>query len=155
MDDLHQGAVPFLVAQRAYGYLAAAGITVAATLLSSVLQPLFGVLTDRRVMPWLVPVGMMVAGAGIGVAAYHPESARVAKDGHLGMSWVALGGNVGFALGPVLVTPVVQFGGLGATPLLMVPAVIGGAVTVWALLALTVLLVVACVAAQGLEEPDP
>ncbi len=158
VDDLYQGAVPalvpFLVAERAYGYLAAAGITVAATVLSSVLQPLFGVLTDRRAMPWLVPVGMTVAGGGIGlsglgdsywwtwcaialsglgVAAYHPESARlarrVAREGHLGMSWFSLGGNVGFALGPVLVTPVLHFGGLQATPLLVVPAVIGGAVT--------------------------
>src|SRR5687768_11709194 len=71
VDDLYQGAVPaivpFLVAERSYGYVAAAGITVAATLLSSVVQPLFGVLTDRRAMPWLVPVGMTVAGVGIGL----------------------------------------------------------------------------------------
>lgn len=159
VDDLYQGAVPaivpFLVAERSYGYLAAAGITVAATVLSSVVQPLFGVLTDRRAMPWLVPFGMTVAGAGIGlsglgdsylftwlaialsglgVAAYHPEAARlarrVARDGHVGMSWFALGGNAGFALGPVLVTPVLHFGGLGASPLLAIPALIGGLLTV-------------------------
>nr|WP_325051087.1 MFS transporter [Lentzea atacamensis] len=158
VDDLYQGAVPaivpFLVAERSYGYVAAAGITVAATLLSSVVQPLFGVLTDRRAMPWLVPAGMTVAGVGIGlcglgdsylftwlaialsglgVAAYHPEAARLARrvsrDGHIGMSWFALGGNVGFALGPVLVTPVLAFGGLQASPLLMIPALIGGALT--------------------------
>ena len=150
--------VPFLVAERSYGYLAAAGITVAATVLSSVVQPLFGVLTDRRAMPWLVPFGMTVAGAGIGlsglgdsylftwlaialsglgVAAYHPEAARlarrVARDGHVGMSWFALGGNAGFALGPVLVTPVLHFGGLGASPLLAIPALVGGLLTVAAL----------------------
>nr|WP_313888098.1 MFS transporter [Lentzea alba] len=162
VDDLYQGAVPavvpFLVAERSYSYLAAAGITVAATLLSSVVQPLFGVLTDRRPMPWLVPVGMMVAGVGIGlcglsdsyvvtwlaialsglgVAAYHPEAARlarrVARDGHVGMSWFALGGNAGFALGPVLVTPVLAIGGLSASPLLMIPALIGGFLTLAAL----------------------
>ena len=161
VDDLYQGAVPalvpFLVAERAYGYLAAAGITVAATLLSSVVQPLFGVLTDRRAMPWLVPVGMTVAGAGIGlsglsdsylltwlaialsglgVAAYHPEAARHARrvaGGHVGMGWFALGGNVGFALGPVLVTPVLHFGGLGASPVLVVPALVGALFTVVAL----------------------
>ncbi|WP_370935200.1 MFS transporter [Amycolatopsis sp. cg13] len=157
VDDLYQGAVPalvpFLVAERHYGYLAAAGITVAATLLSSVVQPLFGVLTDRRPMPWLVPVGMTVAGAGIGlsgladsyaltwlaialsglgVAAYHPESARIARRiagrGHVGMSWFSLGGNVGFALGPIVVTPVLQAGGLGATPYLVLPALVAGVV---------------------------
>ena len=158
VDDLYQGAVPalvpFLVAERSYGYLAAAGITLAATLLSSVVQPLFGILTDRHPLPWLVPVGMTVAGAGIGlsglgnsywltwlaialsglgVAAYHPESARlarrVARRGHVGMSWFSLGGNVGFALGPVLVTPVLHLGGLGATPLLVLPAVLCGLLT--------------------------
>ncbi|MEV4601389.1 MFS transporter [Amycolatopsis sp. NPDC049253] len=159
VDDLYQGAVPalvpFLVAERSYGYLAASGITLAATLLSAVVQPLFGVLTDRRALPWLVPAGMTVAGAGIGlsglgnsytltwlaialsglgVAAYHPESARlarrVARRGHVGMSWFSLGGNVGFALGPILVTPVLHLGGLGATPLLAVPAVAAGLLTV-------------------------
>lgn len=162
VDDLYQGAVPsvvpFLVAERSYGYVAAAGITVAATLLSSVVQPLFGILTDRRAMPWLVPVGMTVAGVGIGlcglgdsylftwlaialsglgVAAYHPEAARLARrvsrDGHIGMSWFALGGNAGFALGPVLVTPVLAFGGLHASPLLMIPALLGGAWTFMAM----------------------
>src|SRR5882757_5407417 len=155
IDDLYQGAVPaivpFLVAERHYGYLAAAGITLAATLLSSVVQPLFGVLTDKRPMPWLVPVGMTVAGAGIGlsglgnsyvltwlaiclsglgVAAYHPESARIARrvasKGHVGMSWFSLGGNAGFALGPILVTPVLQAGGLESSPYLVMPALAAG-----------------------------
>jgi MFS transporter, FSR family, fosmidomycin resistance protein len=162
VDDLYQGAVPaivpFLVAERSYGYLAASGITLAATLLSSVVQPLFGVLTDRRQMPWLVPLGMTLAGAGIGlsgvsgsypmtwaaialsglgVAAYHPESARLARSvsggSHVGMSWFSVGGNIGFALGPVVVTPVLQLGGLSATPLLVIPAAVGCALTVSAL----------------------
>ncbi|GLY53661.1 MFS transporter [Lentzea sp. NBRC 102530] len=162
VNDLYQGAVPavvpFLVLERGYSYLAAAGITVAATLLSSVVQPLFGVLTDRRPMPWLVPLGMTLAGVGVGlsglsdsyvltwlaialsglgVAAYHPEAARlarrVAQDSHVGMSWFAVGGNVGFALGPVLVTPVLAFGGLAWSPLLAVPALLAGAATFVAL----------------------
>ena len=65
IDDLYQGAVPalvpFMVADRHYGYLAASGITLAATLLSSAAQPLFGLLTDRRPLPWLVPAGMILA----------------------------------------------------------------------------------------------
>ncbi|HET7415062.1 MAG TPA: MFS transporter [Arthrobacter sp.] len=155
VDDLYQGAVPamvpFFVAERHYGYVAAAGITLAATLLSSVVQPLFGILTDRRPMPWLVPAGLSVAGIGIGlsgladsylwtwlaialsglgVAAYHPESARLARaaaaGSHVGMSWFSLGGNVGFALGPILVAPVMATMGLGGSPLLMIPALIVG-----------------------------
>ena len=47
VDDLYQGAVPallpFLVVERGYSYAAATGITLAATVLSSVVQPAFGV----------------------------------------------------------------------------------------------------------------
>ena len=60
INDLYQGAVPalvpFMVAERHYGYVAASGITLAATLLSSVAQPLFGLLTDRGPSPgWFRP----------------------------------------------------------------------------------------------------
>lgn len=155
VDDFYQGAVPamlpFFVAERHYGYVAAAGITLAATLLSSVVQPVFGILTDRKPMPWLVPAGLTVAAAGIGlsglsssyaltwcaialsglgVAAYHPESARLARaasaGNHVGMSWFSLGGNVGFALGPIIVAPIMAEFGLGGSPLLIVPAVVLG-----------------------------
>ncbi|MGQ5634804.1 MULTISPECIES: MFS transporter [unclassified Streptomyces] len=152
--DVYQGAVPslipFLVAQRGYGYTAASGVVLAASLLSSVAQPAFGALTDRRAVPWLLPVSTLLAGAGIalsglggsylltlacvalsgiGVAAYHPESARVARQAaagaHSAMGWFSLGGNAGFALAPLLVAAVVGTGGLGRTPLLVLPALAG------------------------------
>ncbi|MFE7315978.1 MFS transporter [Streptomyces sp. NPDC057555] len=160
--DVYQGAVsalvPFFVAERQYSYAAASGVVLAASLLSSVVQPVFGALTDRRRMPWLLPLSTLAAGlgialsgvsrsypltllcvavAGVGVAAYHPESARVARlagrGSHTAMGWFSFGGNVGFALAPLLVTPVVAAGGLGATPVLAVPAVVGAALTVFAL----------------------
>lgn len=57
--DLYRGAVaalaPCFVAERAYSYAAVSGLVLAASLLSSVVQPVFGVLTDRRAMPWLRP----------------------------------------------------------------------------------------------------
>ncbi|MFF3335208.1 MFS transporter [Streptomyces sp. NPDC002888] len=152
--DVYQGAVaalvPFLVAERGYGYAAASGVVLAASLLSSVAQPVFGVLTDRWAMPWLLPVSTLLGGVGIalsgvsgsygltlvcvavsglGVAAYHPESARVARlaarGSHSAMSWFSLGGNIGFALAPVLVFAVVAAGGLRLSPLLVVPALVG------------------------------
>ncbi|TCO46087.1 FSR family fosmidomycin resistance protein-like MFS transporter [Kribbella antiqua] len=156
--DVYQGAVPslvpFLVAERGLGYVAVSGITLAATLLSSVVQPVFGVLTDRRPLAWLIPVAMTTAGLGIallgvghsywaawlaaalsglGVAAYHPEAARMARavsgGSHVGMSWFSVGGNVGFALAPVLVTPLIAAGGLALTPVLVVPALVGALIT--------------------------
>ncbi|WP_233515528.1 MFS transporter [Marinitenerispora sediminis] len=152
--DFYQGAVPalvpFLVAERSLDYAAAAGIVLAASLLSSVVQPLFGALTDRWPLPWLLPVSTAVAGAGIalsgvgasypaalaavalsgvGVAAYHPEAARAARrasrGSHTAMGWFSLGGNIGFAAAPLVVTPVVAMGGLQASPLLALPAAAG------------------------------
>jgi FSR family fosmidomycin resistance protein-like MFS transporter len=157
--DVYQGAVaalvPFFVSERAYTYAAAAGLVLAASLLSSVVQPLFGALTDRWSMPWLLPVSTFVGGvgvafcgvtdsyplalalvalSGIGVAAYHPESARVARaasgESHTAMSWFSLGGNLGFAAAPLMVGVVVAIGGLGASPLLLLPAVVGSALCV-------------------------
>ncbi|MFF2545357.1 MFS transporter [Kitasatospora sp. NPDC058063] len=169
--DVYQGAVaalvPFLVAERHYGYAAVSGVVLAASLLSSVAQPLFGALTDRRPLPWLLPVSTLLGGAGIalsgvsgsygltlffvalsgvGVAAYHPESARVARLAaqrapgtqgasaapggpgvHRGMAWFSLGGNLGFAAAPLLVAAVVGTGGLRLTPLLALPALAGAA----------------------------
>ncbi|SCD73899.1 MFS transporter, FSR family, fosmidomycin resistance protein [Streptomyces sp. PpalLS-921] len=152
--DVYQGAVaalvPFFVAERAYGYAAASGIVLAASLLSSVAQPLFGALTDRRALPWLLPVSTVVGGlgvaasglggsygltlvcvavSGVGVAAYHPESARVARiasrGSHTSMGWFSLGGNLGFAAAPLMVTAAVSGGGLRWTPVLVLPALAG------------------------------
>ncbi|MYY84693.1 MULTISPECIES: MFS transporter [unclassified Streptomyces] len=160
--DVHQGAVaalvPFFVAERAYTYAAASGIVLAASLLSSVVQPLFGALTDKWAMPWLLPVSALVGGggvalagvggsyavtllvvavSGVGVAAYHPEAARVARQAsrgsHTAMSWFSLGGNVGFATAPLLVSAVVATGGLRASPLLVLPALAGAVLCVAAL----------------------
>ncbi|MFB7416918.1 MFS transporter [Streptomyces sp. NPDC056121] len=160
--DVYQGAVaalvPFFVSERAYTYAAASGIVLAASLLSSVVQPLFGALTDRWAMPWLLPVSCVAGGAGvalagvgdsyaltllvvavsgIGVAAYHPEAARVARvasrGSHTAMGWFSLGGNLGFATAPLLVAAVVATGGLHASPLLVVPGLAGAALCVAAL----------------------
>ncbi|MFE2068219.1 MFS transporter [Streptomyces sp. NPDC059467] len=155
--DVYQGSVaalvPFFITERAYTYAVASGIVLAASLLSSVAQPVFGALTDRWAMPWLLPVSTLLGGlgialsglngsytltlvfvavSGIGVAAYHPESARVARiasqGSHRAMGWFSTGGNIGFALAPLMVAAVVATGGLRWTPLLMFPALAGAAV---------------------------
>lgn len=153
VDDIYQGAVPallpFMVADRGYSYAAVAGLTLAATVLSSVAQPVFGWWTDRHPRPWLVAAGISTAAAGIalaglfdsylatwlvialsglGVAAFHPEAARNARkaagNSNSGMSVFALGGNAGYALGALITTPVLLWLGLHGTVLLAVPAVV-------------------------------
>lgn len=158
VDDLYQGAVPallpFLAIERHYSYAGLTGITLAATFLASVVQPGFGALTDKhRNLGWLVAAGLLVAGlgigasglgdnylitwfavaaSGVGVAAYHPEATRTARgmagDSTQAMSWFSVGGNIGIALGPIIVPAVLLATGLLGTPLLALPAVVMAAV---------------------------
>jgi len=153
VDDAYQGVVPallpFLVAERHYSYAAVSGLTLAATLLSSVAQPLFGWWTDRRPRRWLIPAGILTAATGVasvglfssylltwlvialsglGIAAFHPEAARAARqaagNSNRAMSVFALGGNAGFALGSLITAPVLLLAGLRGTVLLIVPALV-------------------------------
>jgi FSR family fosmidomycin resistance protein-like MFS transporter len=143
--DLCQGAVPallpFLAAERGYSYAALGALVLFSTIGSSIVQPLFGLLSDRFARPWLMPAGLAMAGIGIalagpapsyaltalavvvsglGVAAFHPEGAKFAglasreRQGR-GMSLFSVGGNAGFALGPLLTTPLVLIFGLPGT----------------------------------------
>lgn len=152
--DLNQGAVaaliPFLVAERDISLAAAGALVLAATVSSSVVQPLFGIFSDSRPLPLLMPLGVLAGGlgmalvglvpnfaliflsvvfSGIGVAAFHPEAARFANyvsgaRRARGMSFFSVGGNAGFALGPVFTTPLVLLFGLPGTVFLAVPAVL-------------------------------
>jgi FSR family fosmidomycin resistance protein-like MFS transporter len=63
------------------------------------------------------------------VAAYHPEASRFANyvsgaKRASGMSLFSLGGNIGFALGPVLVTPLVLGFGLEGTLFMVIPGTV-------------------------------
>jgi MFS transporter, FSR family, fosmidomycin resistance protein len=154
VTDMCQGSVPallpFLIHDRGYSYAAASAFVLAATVSSSVVQPLFGHFADRRSLSWLMPVGLLLGTGGValigltsaywltfvtivvsgfGVAAFHPEASRFANyvsgDRRAsGMSLFSLGGNIGFALGPVIVTPAVLAFGLKGTLVMLIPGVI-------------------------------
>src|SRR5690606_4165349 len=92
---------------------------------SSVIQPVFGVLSDRMSTRWLLPVSGIVASGGfllllagntfaaaaaavfimgVGVAAFHPEGSKLAHYASgerkaWSMSVFAIGGNLGVAAG--------------------------------------------------------
>ncbi|HEY5187463.1 MAG TPA: MFS transporter [Solirubrobacteraceae bacterium] len=149
--DISQGAIPallpFLIVRDHLNYASASALILAATISSSVVQPLFGHISDRRSLPWLMPIGPVLGGigvgligiapsygvtfaavllSGLGVAAFHPEASRFAnyvsgQRRSSGMSLFSVGGNVGFALGPVLVTPLVLAFGLSGTLLVIIP----------------------------------
>jgi FSR family fosmidomycin resistance protein-like MFS transporter len=149
--DIAQGSVPallpFLIVERHLSYTAVAALVLAATISSSVIQPLFGHLSDRRSLPWLMPLGPALGGlgialaglapnygltfaailvSGVGVAAFHPEGSRFANyvsgaRRASGMSLFSVGGNLGFALGPVVMTPLLLAFGLHGTLFLLAP----------------------------------
>jgi MFS transporter, FSR family, fosmidomycin resistance protein len=108
-------------------------LTLAAQLTASLLQPVVGMYTDRRPLPYSLAAGMCftlgglvllsvapsfpfvlaaVACVGVGSAVFHPESSRVARMASGGRHGLAqsifqVGGNVGSALGPLLAAFVV------------------------------------------------
>jgi FSR family fosmidomycin resistance protein-like MFS transporter len=162
-DDINQGVVPamlpFFIAADHLTYAAAAGLVLAQTLSSSVVQPLFGMMADRRSSPWLIPAGLSLAGigvaltgitpsywlifivialSGLGISAFHPEAARRVRflsgtRQATTMSLFTVGGMVGFALGPMMITPtLIAFGTRGAI-VLALPVLIMGSVITWQL----------------------
>lgn len=161
VNDLYQGLVPallpFMVLERGYSYTAAAGLMLAATGLSSVVQPLFGLYADRHPRSWLVPTGFLVAALGVvlagigqsylltwiaialcglGIAAYHPPATVAARAAggasQKAMSVFSVGGTIGASFAPVLAATVVGGGGLSRSYLLGLPALAMGVVWVLA-----------------------
>jgi MFS transporter, FSR family, fosmidomycin resistance protein len=154
VNDANQSAlpaiIPWLVTHHGLSLAAAASLVLAMNLSSSIVQPLFGYLSDRRSMIWVIPAAMFLATAGvamiglspslpfmlvgalvsgIGVAAFHPEASRFSNyfagaKRAAGMGWFTVGGYLGFAIGPIVVTPLLLAFGLHGTVALLLPAAI-------------------------------
>lgn len=137
--------LPLLHARFGLSY---AEVGLAAALLnlsSSVIQPVFGWISDRWGIQWFIPAGIVWTGilmgvvglvpnylalilvltlTGVGTAAFHPVASMAAayasgaKRG-LGMSFFSAGGNLGFAVGPILMTWLLMWFSLRGTVLLM------------------------------------
>jgi FSR family fosmidomycin resistance protein-like MFS transporter len=156
--DINQGALPailpFLVIHKNISYASAAGLIFAANSVSSLIQPFFGYLGDKISWPWLMSLGVFLAGgglalvgfldnywaiflavivSGIGIALFHPEGGKIAnlvageKKG-TGIAIFAVGGNIGFALGPIIASVALAIWGLKGTAVLLMPAVAMSAV---------------------------
>lgn len=132
LNDLIQSLLPAIYPILKENYALDFGqiglITLAFQITASMLQPLVGIATDRRPMPFSLPIGMgatllgllwlswaghfwsLLAAAamiGLGSSVFHPEASRVvrlASGGRFGMaqSVFQVGGNVGTAVGPLL-----------------------------------------------------
>jgi FSR family fosmidomycin resistance protein-like MFS transporter len=124
-----------------------AEVGLAAALLnlsSSVIQPVFGWISDRWGIQWFIPAGIVWTGilmgtvglvqnywtlllvvtlTGVGTAAFHPIASKAAAHASraqrgLGMSLFSAGGNLGFATGPILMTWLLLWFNLRGTVLL-------------------------------------
>lgn len=137
LNDTMQSVIvaiyPLLKGEFDLGYFEIGVITLSFQLTASLLQPIVGMVTDRRPLPYLLPIGMCftlaglllmsvaptypillfaVALIGCGSSVFHPESSRVARmasGGRFGLaqSVFQIGGNVGQALGPLLAAAIV------------------------------------------------
>jgi MFS transporter, FSR family, fosmidomycin resistance protein len=140
--------LPFLRDKFSLSYTLVAVLVLASALSASVIQPVFGLWSDRRGAIWLLPAGVAIGGIGIalaaaspsywlvvlfvvvsglGTAAYHPEGSKFAayvsgRRRASGMSLFSIGGNLGYGLGALAVTPLVVALGLKGGLLLVVPA---------------------------------
>lgn len=165
--DVNQGSLPavlpFLKTAHGLSYAEAGAVVLAANVTSSLIQPLFGYLSDRTARRWLLPLSVFVSGVGLGltgvapgygallalvvvmglgVAAYHPEgyktAAGVAGDRKAtALSWFSLGGNIGIALGPPLITMLVTGLGIAGSLGMVVPSAVVAAVLLAVLPVLT------------------
>ncbi|WP_426271296.1 MFS transporter [Dyella kyungheensis] len=115
-------------------------ITLTYQITASLLQPAVGLVTDKKPMPYSLPVGMgftlcgllllatapnfgilLVAAAlvGTGSSVFHPESSRVARMASggrhgLAQSLFQVGGNAGASLGPLLAAWIIVPHGRGS-----------------------------------------
>jgi len=144
LNDLIQSLLPaiypILKDDYALSFAQIGYITLAFQLTASLLQPVVGLCTDRRPVPFSLPAGMgctlagllllsaagsfglllVAAGlVGLGSSVFHPEAARVARaasGGRYGLaqSVFQVGGNAGAALGPLAAAFVVLRFGQGS-----------------------------------------
>lgn len=128
MQSLLAALYPLMAQEFSLSFWQIGLMTFAFQVTASLMQPLVGLMTDRKPMPQSLPVGMgstliglvllagaqsyggLLAGAmliGVGSAVFHPEASRVARlasGGRFGtaQSLFQVGGNFGSALGPLL-----------------------------------------------------
>jgi FSR family fosmidomycin resistance protein-like MFS transporter len=154
VTDINQGSLPallpFFKEALNLSYTTAGFILLATNLTSSIIQPAFGHLSDRRPLGWFLPLapfiaclGLALTGlvsnypillvcvivTGVGIASFHPEAFKTAyyftgEKKATGMSIFAVGGNLGVAIGPILALTLVTAYGPKGTLSLVLPGIV-------------------------------
>jgi len=154
VTDMTGGAIPVLLpvikSEFSLSYTAIGVIILVSNLISSVIQPFFGIWSDRKVILWLLPAGCLLAGVGlalvgfapgyllillavavngIGAAAYHPEASKQSflisgERKATALSIYSVGGNIGHGLGPVMAALLLELGGRRGVGIFLIISVI-------------------------------
>jgi FSR family fosmidomycin resistance protein-like MFS transporter len=154
VTDINQGSLPallpFFKETLNLSYTMAGTVLLSANITSSIIQPAFGHLSDKRPIGWFLPLspfiaclGLSLTGlisnysvllicvmvSGIGIASFHPEGFKTAyyftgDKKATGMSIFAVGGNFGIAVGPILALTLVTSFGLKGTLSMILPGIL-------------------------------
>jgi FSR family fosmidomycin resistance protein-like MFS transporter len=154
VTDINTGALPaflpFIKDSLGLSYTVTASIILVFNVTSSVIQPVFGYLSDRWSIRWLLPVGPFLASLGLGLlglspsyswillfaslsglgqAGYHPEGFKTinllsGKRKATVISIFHFGGNLGFGVGPLLATFFFVHLGLKGSLFFIVPGIL-------------------------------
>jgi len=143
--------LPLLISQLSLSLTMASGLVAIPAIMSSICQPLYGMASDRvqgrffmllgpaltiicmsciGLAPNAVFLGFLLLIAGVGTAAFHPQAVAVAGAASgdrkgLGISLFGFGGNLGFALGPLVIIGAVQVLGLKGSAFIALPGCFG------------------------------
>jgi FSR family fosmidomycin resistance protein-like MFS transporter len=133
--------MPFLKSTLQLSYTAVGAVIMVSNMTSSIIQPLFGYLSDKTELKWFLPVSIiltcvgfsflglapsfialliLVTMNGMGIALYHPEGTKImhyfsGSRMATGMSFFQVGGNLGMALGPLFITYAIALADLSGT----------------------------------------
>ncbi len=143
--------LPLLIAQNGYSYLAAGLLVTAYNITSSFTQPVIGWLSDKRGLTISISISLFISAtfvalmgiardyalimafaiiAAFGHACFHPTAlslvSRLCTSGNRGQitSYFVVGGNLGYAIGPLLAGALVWWLGLPGLLFLVIPAII-------------------------------
>lgn len=151
MQSMISAIYPMLKTDYALDFWQIGMLTLAFQCTASLLQPVVGIVTDKKPYPYSLPFGMgstfiglfMLATAhsypmllvsaaliGVGSAIFHPESSRVARlasGGRYGLaqSVFQVGGNFGQSIGPLLAAFIIVPRGQGSVAWFSIGALIG------------------------------
>ena len=160
--DICQSALPailpFLKAKLLLSYTLTGAILLASNVTSSVIQPLFGYLSDQKEKAFLLPLGCVCAGLGLSFVSMPDHYVLVSTAGNrkwawncadyreglaktarfftgdklaTGMAVFTVGGNIGLALGPITALFIITHFGLDYLPLMLLLSLIFLSLLLW------------------------